>query len=64
MSSPECGFPAKARGATRVAMVSVRRVVDVVRGARNPRPRHSKEWPADLFRRWRGLATGTVPGID
>ena len=24
---------------------------------RNPRPRHSAEWPADLFRRWRGLAT-------
>ena len=23
-----------------------------------PRPRHSTEWPADLFRRWRGLATG------
>ena len=30
----------------------------------NPRPRHSKEWPADLFRRWRGLATGTEPGFD
>ena len=29
----------------------------------NPRPRHSKEWPADLFRRWRGLATGTEPGL-
>ena len=28
----------------------------------NPRPRHSREWPADLFRRWRGLATGTEPG--
>ena len=26
----------------------------------NPRPRHSEEWPADLFRRWRGLATGTA----
>ena len=32
--------------------------------ANNPRPRHSKEWPADLFRRWRGLATGTEPGFD
>ena len=30
----------------------------------NPRPRHSKEWPADLFRRWRGLATGTEPGLQ
>ena len=28
-------------------------------GEENPRPRHSKECPADLFRRWRGLATGT-----
>ena len=27
-------------------------------------PRHSKEWPADLFRCWRGLATGTEPGFD
>ena len=30
-----------------------------------PRPRHSKEWPADsLGRCWRGLANGTVPGVD
>ena len=27
----------------------------------SPRPRHSTEWPAGLFRRWRGPATGTEP---
>ena len=31
---------------------------------RNPRPRHSEEWPVDLFRRWQGLATGTEPGFE
>ena len=31
-------------------------------GGFNPRPRHSKEWPAGLFRRWRGRAG--IPGVS